>query len=137
MSWRTDWRDTDGRAALLLRSLPPESAAVAPPIAMGDINLTRGADNAARYFGTDRKTFLLVGGAGVAAGILFYILTQAARRGLRRGKLRAKRLMTPRNLAIAGGAAVVLGAAYLYYNRRPAAAQHTIKAVQPTKRPRP
>ena len=106
--------------------LPPEPA-------LGAITV----DSTARWFGTDRKTFLLLAGAGILGGWWLHSLSLAAKRAGRRARRRVKAL-TPRNkIALSGvavaGLAVAAGAAWWYYNQ-PSAAPRRVLAAKPPAR---
>jgi hypothetical protein len=116
MSFAKDWRTEGMPSAMELTqpSAPQPAPQYLPPTpTLGAI----GVDSTARWFGTDRKTFLLLVGTGLVGGVLLHILGLKVAMAGRRARTRVKKLATPRNLAIAGVAAAGLGAAWWYYSR--------------------
>jgi hypothetical protein len=95
------------------------------PEGMGAFSL----DRVARDLGTDTKTLLLIGGAGIVAGYLLNDAAKATGRAVSRTRRRAtraiKRAATPRALIIGGVTIAVLGAGYLYWQHN----KHTIPAL--------
>jgi hypothetical protein len=74
-------------------------------------------DSIAHGFGTDRKTLLLLGLAGLVGGYLLNSGIKATRLTLKRAARRTRSFATPRNLAVVGVAGLGLGAAYWYFTR--------------------
>jgi hypothetical protein len=90
-----------------------------------------GVDPAAKFFGTDRKTFLLVLLVGLGAGWLANNAWRGTSKGLGRIRRGTKKLATPKNLAILAGTGIVLGAAYWYFNRNAGASAPARPAPAP------
>jgi hypothetical protein len=95
------------------------------PEGMGAFSL----DKVARDLGTDYKTLLLIGGAGIVAGYLLNNAATATGRALSRTRRRTARAIkgaaTPRALMIGGITIAALGAGYLYWQHN----KHTIPAL--------
>lgn len=118
-------------------TLPTRSTA--PIVPRGTFSL----NSVASSLGTDRKTMLLIGLAGLVGGYLLTKGIQSTRRALHRTARRTRSLAssvaTPRNLMIVGTVGLGLGAAYWYYRQHHAAASSVNQAaayVHPPAKPK-